>query len=104
MLARPRGIEAILGIAAAVHDERAVERTDLQRPRRQRRRTLFPHHDSSDDDDAKHKGEDQAQHPPDSPSSTRRLADGAIAGLNRHASIMAGGDTLEEDSRTLGEN
>jgi tetratricopeptide (TPR) repeat protein len=72
----------------------------VQRPRRERRRTLFPHHDSSDDD-TKHKGEDQAQHPPDSPSSTRRLADGTIAGLNRHASIMAGGDTLEENSRRL---
>ena len=85
MLASPRGIEAILGIAATVHDERVVERADLQRPRRERRRRLLPHHDSSDDDDAKHKGEDQAQHPPDSPSSARRLADRGIPGPNRHA-------------------
>ena len=101
MLASPRGIEAILGIAAAVHDERVVERADLQRPRRERR--LFPHHDSSDDEDAKRKGEDQAQaqHPPDSPSSARRLADGGVAGPNRHASIMAGGYALEESSRRL---
>jgi hypothetical protein len=101
MLASPRGIEAILGIAAAVHDERVVERADLQRPRRKRRRWRFPHHDSSDDDDAKHNGEDQAQYPADSPSSARRLADGGIAGPNSHASIMAGGDTLEESSRRV---
>jgi hypothetical protein len=96
---RRGGIEAILGIAAAVHNERVVERADLQRPRRERR--LFPHHDSSDDDDAKRKGEGQAQHPPDNPSSARRLADGGIAGPNRHASIMAGGYALEENFRRL---
>jgi len=94
MLARPRRVEAILRLTSQ-QDERVVERPDQQRPGRQRRPPI-PQHDGSDEEPAEDQGEDHAQHPPDSPSSTRRLTGGGVAELNGHAEIMAGGDALEE--------
>lgn len=93
-LAHPRRVEAILRLAAQ-QDQRVVERPDQQRPGRQRRPPIAHHH-GSDEDAAECQDQDQAQHPPERTSSTRRLTGGEIAELNGHAEIMAGGHALEE--------